>query len=133
MVGDGHDDADGDIENRGDGEGEENTVPREVHGIVFYHKNGDHEHDDECEEVPGHRCIGVAAHEATVDIFSAGDDVFVACCAQVLGFARRIGICCVGDRLVPSLGLVVMVAFEIGHLGLLPHIVAMPAGCVGNE
>lgn len=46
LIGDGHDDADRDEEEPGDGQGEQDAVPRQVNRITFHHVDTNHEHED---------------------------------------------------------------------------------------
>lgn len=83
LIGDGHDDAGGDEEDGGDAEGEQDTVPGEVDGEVFDDEDAHDEHEDEGQQVPGHWSVGIASHQAAVDIFAAGYHVFVARLGEV--------------------------------------------------
>ena len=68
LVGDGHDDADGDEEDRGDSEGEEKAVPGEMDGVVFNSEDAYGEHDEEGKKVPWHWDVWVTRHEAVVNV-----------------------------------------------------------------
>lgn len=40
---------------------------------MVYYEDADEGHEEEGEEVPGNGGVGVAAHEAVVDVFGARD------------------------------------------------------------
>lgn len=133
LVRDGHDDADGDEEEGGYAQGEEEAPPGEVDRVVLYHEDADQGHEDEGEEVPAKRRVGVTAHEAAVHVFSARDHAFSAWLGWVCGLpAEVVVVWCCGDGLVGCLRFV-LVALKKCLLALSPDIATIPAGCVSYQ
>ena len=93
LVCDGHDDADGDEEEGGDGEGEQEAVPGEIDGVVFDDKDTDGEHCDERGKIPTYRSVFVAAHQTTVYVFAAhtGAEIWLCCRTITVGTSWRLG------------------------------------------
>lgn len=46
-----------------------------MHRVGFHHVDAHDQHEDEGYQVPAHGGVGIAAHEAVVDVFGAGDYV----------------------------------------------------------
>lgn len=74
LVGDGHDDANGDEEHSADPQREEQTIPRQIHGEELDDKDADGEHAHPRKQVPRHRHVRVPAHETVVHVL-AGHEV----------------------------------------------------------
>ena len=128
LVCNGHDDADGDEEDGGDGEGEQEAVPGEIDGVVFDDEYTDGEHGGERGKIPTHWGIFVATHQTRVDVFAAhaGAMLRLRCRTTTVGTSWGLG-----SSHARSQALVIDFAFFGAFckrlLCLLPDVWAMPA------
>ena len=128
LVCDGHNDADGDEEDGGDGESEQETVPGEIDRVVFNDKDTNGEHCGERGKIPTDWCIFVAAHQTRVYVFTAhtGAEIWLCSRTTTVGTSWGLGSCHTGSQAL-VLHFAFFGAFCKRLLRLLPDIWAMPA------
>ena len=126
LVGNRHDDADGDEEDGSNAQGEHESVPRQMDRVVLDNENPNGQHGDKSGQVPNHRRVFIPAHQAGVDVFGTIHHAFRV--SRARASSSRVG----GN------GLVFCRAFPPMALSqrlsrLFPYISAMPAGGVRDE
>jgi hypothetical protein len=75
LIRDSHDDADRYVEDTGNAQSQEKTVPRKVDRVVLDDKYSNSKHGDKCNEIPVHRRIFVSSHQAAMHILASAHHV----------------------------------------------------------